>query len=341
MSTILQRMGQIAVFGLAGGLTYAAWKRWSAAQFNFADQVVVITGGSRGLGLEMARLWCAEGAKVAFCSRTSSEVHAAEQELTASGGTALGAVCDVTIPTDVESFIRQVTERWGAIDVLVNNAGIIQVGPQECMTKDDYEQALATHFWGPFNMVEAILPGMKARRRGRIVNISSIGGRIGVPHLVPYAMSKFALAGWSEGLTAELRQHGIFVTTVTPGLMRTGSARQALFKGRHRAEYAWFSIGAGLPLLAIDSTSAARRIVEACRRGAPTAMVSGFSAVASRLHGLCPGSVTELLAWTNSLLPGAQGGTRQNRKGWESESAWSPSLLTTLNDQAAVRNREI
>ncbi|MEJ7710408.1 MAG: SDR family oxidoreductase [Pyrinomonadaceae bacterium] len=140
-------------------------------------------------------------------------------------------------------MVQRVTETLGGIDVLINNAGLIQVGPLEVMTLEDYEEAMRTHFWAPLYTILAVLPQMRRRQEGRIVNISSIGGKIAVPHLVPYSASKFALVGLSTGLRTELAKDKIVVTTVSPGLIRTGSPRNATFKGKHREEYAWFSIG--------------------------------------------------------------------------------------------------
>src|SRR5262249_17300153 len=161
--------------------------------------------------------------------------------------------CDVTNQDQVQAAVDAVLARWGRIDVLINNAGTISVGPAETMTAEDYEVAMRTHFWGPLYMTLAVLPGMRQRREGRIVNISSIGGKVSVPDLVPYNASKFALVGLSEGLQAELAKDGIVVTTVCPGLMRTGSPRNALFKGQHRAEYVWFSISDSLPILSMSA----------------------------------------------------------------------------------------
>src|SRR5262249_29078614 len=143
----------------------------------------------------------------------------------------------------------------------VNNAGIIQVGPMETMTLADYQEAMRVHYWGPLYTALAVLPQMKQRRAGRIVNITSIGGKVAVPHLLPYVGSKFALVGLSEGLRAELMKDGILVTTVVPGLMRTGSPRNAFFKGQNEAEYAWFKIGDSIPVLTTSAERAARRIV--------------------------------------------------------------------------------
>ena len=164
-------------------------------------------------------------------------------------------------------MVAAVSNRFHQIDVLVNNAGVIQVGPIEVMTHEDFELAMQAHLWGPLNTILAVLPSMRQRREGRIVNISSIGGKVAVPHLVPYSASKFALVGLSKGLRAELMKDNVVVTTVCPGLMRTGSPRNADFKGQHRFEYAWFSISDALPLLTVSAENAARQIVQACKRG--------------------------------------------------------------------------
>lgn len=329
----------ISLLGVAAALVTVAARR--GHRHSFRGQTVVITGGARGLGLELARLWVAEGARVAICSRTADQLQRAVRELQRVGGQAYAEVCDVTDGTQVTAFIQRVTEKWGRVDVLVNNAGIIQTGPLECMTEEDFRKALATHFWGPLYAVNAVLPQMRSRGAGRIVNISSIGGRISVPHLLPYCVSKFALAGLSEGLRTELAREGIVVTTVCPGMMRTGSPRNAEFKGSHRAEYAWFSISAALPIVATGSRLAARRIIEACRRGDSEMSPSLPAGLAMRLHALAREAGISVLEMANRFLPGADGTDAAAYKGWQSFSAWSPSWITTLNEQAALRNNEM
>jgi len=225
--------------------------------------------------------------------------------------------------------------------VLVNNAGVIQVGPLEVMTLEDFEQAMAVHFWGPLYTTCAVLPQMRARRDGRIVNISSIGGRLGIPHLVPYSASKFALVGLSDGLRAELAKDNIVVTTVCPGLMRTGSPRNATFKGKHRAEYAWFSISDALPVFSIQAERAARQIVTACKRGQAELVITTQAVLAVKFRALFPEATADILALANRLLPGPGGIGRKRAKGKESESALAPSILTTLSDWAARRNNEV
>jgi len=222
--------------------------------YDLRDKVALVTGGSRGLGLLIARELVARGAKVAICARSQAQLDRARRDLEERGGQVLAAACDVTSQVEVSALLALVTAQLGPIDVLVNNAGVIQVGPAEHMDLSDYNEAMATHFWAPLRLIQAVTPGMVERRSGRIVNVSSIGGKIAVPHLLPYTASKFALIGLSEGMRVELRKHGVYVTTVVPGLMRTGSARNALFKGKHRAEHAWFAVGDSLPLTSMART---------------------------------------------------------------------------------------
>lgn len=306
----------------------------------YSGKNIVITGGSRGLGLELARHWGSEGANVAICSRDADGVERAVACLRRQGINAIGQRCDIRNEADCQAFIEFVRAELGSIDVLVNNAGIIQVGPMDCMTPEDFEDSLATHFWGPLSLIRLALPEMRRRRNGQIVNVSSIGGRISVPHLVPYCVGKFALVSLSEGLAAEFAKEGVSVITVTPGLMRTGSARNAQFKGQNRAEYTWFSISDSLPAMTIASTTAARRIVNACRYDVRCPSISLSSYLASASHGLMASSMTTLLEYFDRLLPRAGDRSTESHAGRDSTSTWSPSILTALNEVASVRNLE-
>ncbi|MDX6696302.1 MAG: hypothetical protein QOF02_3905 [Blastocatellia bacterium] len=317
----------------------AAMRKWS--EYDLRGKSVLITGGSRGLGLVLAREFAREGARVAICARDVEELNRARVDLAERGAQALAVPCDVRERAQVNELVNVVRDHFGQIDVLVNNAGVIQVGPLEVMTVEDYEEAMLTHFWGPLYATLAVLPEMRGRRDGRIVNISSIGGKISVPHLLPYSASKFALVGLSEGLRAELKKDGVSVTTVCPGLMRTGSPRNALFKGRHRAEYAWFSISDALPVSAMKAERAARQIIAACKRGDAEVVLSIQAELAVRFHALFPGLTSDLLGLINYLLPSAGGIGRRSAKGKDSQSGWSPSLLTVLNETAAEQNNEL
>ncbi|HET9627780.1 MAG TPA: SDR family oxidoreductase [Kofleriaceae bacterium] len=304
-----------------------------------AGNVVVITGGSRGLGLVLARTLVERGARVAICARDTDELARARRELEQLGGEVFSAPCDVTDRDDVLRFMASVEDDFGPIDVLINNAGLIQVGPLEHMTADDFEQALAVNLRGPLHATLAVLPAMRRRKAGRIVNIASLGGRVAVPHLAPYSTSKFALVGMSEAMRAELVKDNIFVTTVCPGLMRTGSPRHGLFKGNHQAEYAWFTIGDSLSITSISAESAAEQIIRGLSRGDAAVTISPQAKLLSFVHGVAPGLVQEVLGAINRFMPGPTS-SRTTVEGKDAESVFAPSVLTRASDDAARRNNE-
>jgi len=226
--------------------------------------------------------------------------------------------------------------------MLINNAGIIQVGPIEHMQTADFEEAMDVHFWAPLQTMLAAVPAMKAQGGGRIVNISSIGGKVGVAHLVPYCASKFALTGLSSAMRAELAKDNIMVTTVCPGLMRTGSPFHAWFKGNHREEFAWFTVSDSLPLLTIDADRAARQIVNAARCADAELTVTWPAKLAVMANGVAPSAVALGMRLTNALLPRPAGEAGdQAHSGWQSLSPWAPSRLTRLTERAAVRNNQL
>ncbi len=313
--------------------------RWLHAD-DLRGRVVLITGGSRGLGLVLARTCLRAGTRVAICARDERELARALRELRHVSRDILACRCDVTNPDDVRELAGVVRQRWGAVDALINNAGVIQVGPVDTMTLEDYDESMRTHFWAALYTIREVLPDMRTHRHGRIVNICSIGGIMSLPHLIPYSAGKFALAGLSQGLRAELMKDGVTVTTVYPGLMRTGSARNATFKSRHRDEYAWFSISDSLPLLTISATRAAQRIVWALRCGDGEVVLTLPAMLARKFHGVFPGLTIRLLALANRLLPTVGGIGSRRAKGSDSTSAWSPSIWTVLGDRAAFRNNE-
>lgn len=338
-----ERQKDTLLMALAGAGAFFAIRAVirKVSEYDLRGKVVLITGGSRGLGLVMARRFARAGARLAICARKTEELVRARLDLIGHGAEVTAVPCDITDREQVDEMVRKVLDNFGQIDVLVNNAGVIEVGPMETMTLEDYEEAMKIHFWGPLYTTLAVLPKMRERREGRIVNISSIGGKISVPHLLPYSASKFALVGLSEGLRAELKKDGIVVTTVCPGLMRTGSPRNAAFKGQHRAEYAWFSISDAMPLISISAEHAAQQIVAACQRGDAEAVLSLPAHLAVKFHGLFPGVTADLLGLINQLLPEPGGIGTEKAKGKESESDASPSWLTTLNERAAENNNEM
>lgn len=326
---ILSAAGAVATAGL-----FAALRRRRSARRNLCRAVVVVTGGSRGLGLLLAREFGRRGARLAICARDGAALERAREDLAARGYEVLALPCDIRRRSDVETFVAAVCERYGGIDFLVNNAGTIEVGPVSVMTEDDYALALQTHFWGPYYAVETALPALTNAPQGRIVNIVSIGGLVAVPHLMPYSVSKFALLGYSLGLRAELAQKGITVTTICPGLMRTGSPRNALFKGRNRAEYGWFSLGAALPFTSISADSAARRIADAAVRGEDLVVLSLQAQLLAAMQHLFPSLTIRLLSVAARLLPPEGGIGTDAARGHESESALTESFMTALQRRA-------
>jgi NAD(P)-dependent dehydrogenase (short-subunit alcohol dehydrogenase family) len=310
-------------------------------QIDFAGRVVVITGGSRGLGLVIARRLAAEGARLCLLARNQEELARASEQF-APGNDVMTIRCDVRRRADVRAAVDAILDRWSVIDVLINNAGVIQVGPLEHMTTNDFENAMATHFWGPLHLMFEIVPSMRRRGFGRIVNISSIGGRIAVPHLAPYCASKFALTGLSDAVRTELDQYGIRVTTVAPGLMRTGSPVNSDVKGQHEAEYAWFAISDSLPGLSVSAENAASQIIEACRYGDPELTITLPAKIAIIANHLVPRAIARAMIVANRFLPRPSevNGNRAKR-GSESGSSWAPSAATALTDKAAVVNNEV
>lgn len=329
---------------LAAGACAAGLGLWLLRRQHpdFDDASVLITGGSRGLGLTLARHFAREGARLTLLARDGDELEEARQELVATGGDVLTYECDVGDPEQAEAAVRFVHEQRGRIDVLVNNAGVIQVGPVEKMTIADFEEAFDVHTWGPLHLMRAVIPHMKAQGGGRIVNISSIGGLVAVPHLLPYVASKFALTGLSDGMRSELAKENIRVTTVCPGLMRTGSHVNALFKGKHEQEFTWFALSAASPLSSTSVQRAARQIVEACRRGTARLIITPQARLLHTLNALAPGLTATVLNTIARLLPGPDGeDDRQRHPGWASGTTLAPSVLTWLADKAARRNNEL
>jgi NAD(P)-dependent dehydrogenase (short-subunit alcohol dehydrogenase family) len=338
---------QALALAAGGALVYYAGKSVAreARRIGPRGKVVLITGGTRGLGLLMAREFLRQGAKVAVCARDPDEVRRAQREFEGEAFAALR--CDVTQRPEVEKLAAEVEERLGAVDILVNNAGTITVGPIETMTAEDYAEAMNTHFWAALYTTLAVLTSMRERGGGRIVNISSIGGKIPVPHLAPYVASKFALTGFSETARAELAKDNIFVTTVCPGLMRTGSPRNVGVKGRYAEEYAWFKLGDSIPGASMSARRAARKIVAAALHGDAEVILSLPAKAATRLHGMAPGLTSELMrAADRYILPkvperwDSGEGVRKHR-GSESESAVTRSALTGLTQRAARENNEL
>jgi short-subunit dehydrogenase len=175
---------------------------------------------------------------------------------------------------------------------------------------------------------------------GRIVNIASIGGKIAVPHLAPYVAGKFALTGLSDGTRAELATENIHLTTVAPGMMRTGSHLNARFKGNHAAEFGWFSFSNGLPFLSMSAERAAAKIIAACRRGQPSLTLTFGAQLAIVGNAIAPNLSGSAMKLANRFLPSpttAEGDELWT--GWQSRQR-PANVFTRHLDQATARNNE-
>jgi NAD(P)-dependent dehydrogenase (short-subunit alcohol dehydrogenase family) len=327
-----------AVF--AGAAAAAVVARRPAGRHDHRDGVALVTGGSRGLGLLIGRELAARGYRLAICARDADELASAESDLAARGAEVLAVRCDVADRDQVERMVGSVVDRFGRLDVLVNNAGIIKVAPVTAMTVDDFAEAHDVMFWGTLYPTLAALPHLLEHGGGRIINITSIGGKISAPHLLPYGCAKFAAVGLSEGLRAELSGTGTTVTTVVPGLMRTGSHLRAYFKGQRQKEFAWFALAASLPVLSMDAERAARRVVAAGLAGRAELILTPAAKLGVRVHGVMPATTVRALGVVNRLLPKSAGPTGPAVTGLVASAELNSRLVeagTTLGRSAASR----
>ena len=288
--------------------------------------VIVVTGGSRGLGLAIASRFAAgsrdQPPRLVLASRNLSELQQAQATLLdrhphLSPEDFYLVAADLSKPEEAQRLIDETIARFSRIDILINNAAVIEVGPIESQTLEIFERTMQVNFFAALYTTWAALPHMRKQTAltnptlavgvgPSIVNIASIGGKIAVPHMLPYSASKFALVGFSEGLHAELRHKGIRVTTVCPGLMRTGGEDHAKFVGNIEAERRWFMFAATTPGVAVTVDYAANRIYRAVLAGRAEITISPQAWLAARGGGLAPETVQYANALTNRyLLPAA------------------------------------
>ncbi len=271
--------------------------------------VVVVTGSSRGLGLAIASRFARKPVRLVLVARDFRELQNAQDTLLDRYSHMRPeefhlVVADLSKAEECQRLIAETFARFGRLDVLVNNAGIIDVGPIEVMTEEIFHQTLSINYLAAFHTTFAALPHLLAQtpaagwsRRAAIVNISSIGGKFAVPHLLPYSAAKFALTGFSEGLHAEIRGKGVRVTTVCPGLMRTGGEDHAHFYGQKDKEQAWFQFSAKTPGIATTPEHAADCIYAAVAQGRAEITITPQAWLGARVAGIFP----ETLQWLNGL----------------------------------------
>ncbi|MEW1955483.1 SDR family NAD(P)-dependent oxidoreductase [Terrabacter sp. NPDC080008] len=305
--------------------------------------VAVVLGASRGLGFLIARDLLQRGHHVVLAARDEAELADAARDLEGLGPLAVEP-CDVRDRHQVGELVGKVEHTVGPIEVLVTVAGVIQAAPAESLALHEFEDAIDTMAWGPIHAAMTVLPHMRRRGHGRIGTVTSIGGMVSPPHLLPYATAKFAAVGFSDGLAAALSGTGVSATTVVPGLMRTGGHVHARFGGDAPAEYAWFAPAASLPLVSVDAERAARRIVDGVLRGKAMVVLTPLAWVGIRVRGLAPATTTRLMGLAARLLPGPAGreGARTVEGAEAARRLASPLVdrLTTLGDRAARRTHD-
>ena len=310
--------------------------------------VAVVVGASRGLGLLIARELDREGFRVVIASEIQEELDRAAEQLRADGARVATELCDVADEDQVEALIERVETELGPIEVLICVAGVIQVGPLSAMGRRHFEEAVDVMLWGPVNCGLALAPRMRERGHGRIGVITSIGGRIPAPHLLPYTTAKFGAVGFTRGLRSELAGTGVSVTCVVPGLMRIGSHLRAKFVGNQGREYSWFATSASLPLLTIDAERAATRIVRGVLGGRAMVTLTPLAMVAPRVDAMFPGLTSAILELTTRMLP-KDPGTPESRdtiEGWQAAERLPRGKrrllerVTRLAGKAAERNNE-
>lgn len=320
-----------------GGALARAYRAFGTPQASLRGKVAVVCGGSRGLGRSVARELLLQGASVAICGRDPRSLEETRAWLEAFGGPVLAKVCDLQSEAQTLSFLESVTEELGPIDVVVANAATILVAPLETLTPFDFDKAHREIFGAAMHPALLALPDMRARRSGTLVFISSIGGKVGVPHLAPYSAAKFAVTGFAEAVGAEVAKDRVRVLTVFPGLMRTGSHLHATFQGQPERELSWFAAAAITPLLSIDADRAAQRVVRAIVDGRSRLSFTPAAHLATFVHDLLPGVWSVLAATAARLLPRAPTGSDAalQREGIELLRGSSSSLLRVIGARSA------
>jgi 2-deoxy-D-gluconate 3-dehydrogenase len=196
--------------------------------YSLEGRTAFVTGASRGIGRSIALALAKAGAAVACAARALEEVKTAAAEIESAGGRACGLRLDVTQAAQITAAVKDAEKALGPIDILVNNAGITLEKKTVDVTDDDWDAVLATNLTSMFRCARAVAPGMIARGRGKIINVGSMYGRLGVPRYAAYCASKAAVDGLTRSLAAEWARHGIQVNCLAPGYMNTDIPREAM-----------------------------------------------------------------------------------------------------------------
>jgi NAD(P)-dependent dehydrogenase (short-subunit alcohol dehydrogenase family) len=335
-----QRGAGVALALVMAGLSWAVVSRAAVRrrrQLDLRGRVALVTGGGRGLGLAITRALVQRGCRVAVCGRDGKVIRDCVDQYRSEGITILGRACDVGDPDQVKAMLRAVAAEYGQLDILVNNAAQCYVGPASELDELDMQLALRNIFWGQFHTTMAVLPQMRARGFGRIVNVTSIGGKLPIPHQAAYVAAKHAATGWSETLAIELEQEGISVSTITPPPLRNGAPLHAHYNGRREGEFKWFASALTSPLSAISAERVAQVVVDAIIHGQHERAVSPLSWLGARAQGMAPNLVATGLRWFARRMPApaAPGKSSPMRVGLDVARASTDPVVDQLARRAA------
>jgi len=193
-----------------------------------AGRGAVVTGGGRGIGAAVARVLAAEGARVVVSARSQGEIDAVAAELRARGAEAWAVPCDVTDPAAVTALRDAAVGHLGAVDILINNAGVATSAPLAAIRLEEWQRLFAVNVTGTFLCTQAFVPAMVSRGWGRVVNVASVSGRIGSAYISAYAASKHAVVGFTRSIGAEVAASGVTVNAVCPGYVDTAMVEQSI-----------------------------------------------------------------------------------------------------------------
>lgn len=286
-------------------------------KFKFKNKKVVITGGSRGLGLALCEEFANEGADILLIARDIEELKRAKNSLQLKypERSFFTVAADLCQPESYSLIREQIDRHFFSVDVLVNNAGAIMIGPFSSMTENDFRSQMEIHLFAALKMIQLCMPDFESQKEGQIINICSMGGKVAVPHMITYDASKFAMAGLSQGLAAELKSKNIYVTTVYPAVMMTGSPIQAIFKGNHAKSFDWFASIDYMPLLSLPADKAAKNIVQAAHLKKAELVMPGFANLRILGSALLPNLMISTMRKIHSFLP--QEESQEYKSGFE------------------------
>ena len=263
----------------------------------FRGKSIVVTGASSGIGADCALAFGEQGANVALLARRTAPLEELAGRIIKAGGKALALQCDVTDRARVFWAIEQARDAFGTIDILINSAGVLIPDAVEQLRPEDLERMMATNLYGAVNAMHAVLPIMRRKKAGNIVNVASLAGRRGVSPLGGYSATKFALVGLTEALRVELFGTGVHVSLVMPGVIDTPMARVAQMHAESLK---------GMPtMMAMPVRWVTWAILAAAAFGLTEVDVPPGAAVAEKLASLFPGVTDALMSVGSRILQGA------------------------------------